>query len=122
MKKLLTVCLILALFLPAASLADEQDVIGCWSSYETLNTGAPYITSVFLSEDHTCYFVSQFFKPDEAGVGRAYVGTWEYNNDGTVYVKTGNNTYITLTFSDSYVGAFDTRNGSFYVNVSKFLE
>ena len=120
MKKLLIVTLIAALLLPVFAMASENDVVGCWSGYEMLETGAPTITTFYLAQDHTCYFVIQSFRQTEAGLGRNYVGTWEINSDGTVSVKTGNNSSMTLLFSDTYVGAMDKETGSLYVNVSKF--
>ena len=120
MKRLITVILILALLLPAAALADEKDVIGCWGAYEILTTGAPSMIMVYLAEDHTCYYVNQMFRPDEPAFGRQYVGTWEMLSNGFVYIKTGNNANMTLMFSNEYVGALDTGTNQLYVNLSKF--
>ena len=121
MKKLITIILILALILPAAALADEKNVVGCWGTYETLSTGAPAMTMLYLAEDHTCYFLTQMFGPDEPAIGRQYVGTWEMKSDGNVYIKTGNNTDMTLVFSNEYVGAMDVDTNQLYVNLSKYF-
>lgn len=120
MKKLIILFLIFALFLPAAALAGESDVIGCWGHYDVLTDGAPAMTMLYLAEDHTCYFLTQMFRADKEGFGRTFIGTWEYQSDGSVFVKTGKNTSITFIFSETYVGAQDTETGDLYVNLSKY--
>lgn len=120
MKKLLALILVLALLLPAAALAAESDVIGCWAHYSPLSDGAPFVEVIVLAEDHTCYYLSQMYSTDEAGLGRTFVGTWEMNADGTVTAKIGNNTSATLRFSGTYVGAMDTKTGALFVHLDLF--
>ena len=119
MKKLIAVFLVLVL-LPVLALAD--DAVGCWTHYELLTDGCPYMEMLYLSPDHTCFFLVQAFHADEPGLGRAYIGTWKLNADGTVTAKVGDNTSMTLFFSESYVGALDVKTGRMYVNIAKFLE
>lgn len=118
MKKLF--CLLLVLIcLPVIAFSDESDVVGCWAHYEMLTDGAPAMSMLYLAEDHTCYFVTQMFHPDKAGVGRKYVGTWSLQSDGSIYAKTGNNTDMTLTiFNESL--AFDKSTMTVFVNITPF--
>lgn len=120
MKKLIPIILILSLLLASAGLADESDVVGCWTHYELLTDGAPFMETVYLSADHSCYYLTQMFHPDREGLGRTFIGTWEMRADGTVYAKTGNNTHMELTFSKTYIGALDSQTGRLFVNISKY--
>ena len=120
MKKLLAVVLILALLLPVAAFADDSDVVGCWAHYELLTTGCPNMEMIYLAPDHTCYFLIQSFKSDDAGLGRTFVGTWEMQSDGTVLAKTGNNTSTVLSFSPNYQAAVNTITLGVYINLSVF--
>lgn len=120
MKKLLAIILIVALLLPVAALADDSDVVGCWAHYELLTTGCPSMEMIYLAEDHTCYFIIQSFRHDEAGLGRTYVGTWEMQSDGTVLAKTGDNSSIVLYFSPEYQVAMNTKTLSVFINLSVF--
>ena len=119
MKKLLAVFLILVLLLPVTVLADESDVVGCWASYQVLTTGCPAMTMLYLADDHVCYFLAQMYEHDEVGFGRTYIGSWEMQRDGSVFVKIGNNATLTLEF-------YGTRNFAVsdamdvYVNITKF--
>lgn len=119
MKKLITIILILAMLLPAAALADESDVIGCWVHYSLLTNGAPGVEFLYLSEDHTSYYLIQTYKPTEAWNGRTHVGTWEMNEDGTVTAQAGNVATITLKFSDDYTLAVSDLI-SVFVNITPF--
>ena len=118
MKKLLAMILILALLVPALALADESDVIGCWVHYELLTTGAPSVTFLYLAEGGVCYYLIQTYKPDDVGMGRTFVGTWEFDKEDTVTAKTGNNAKTTLYFSPDGSVAMDTRTMQIYVNLS----
>ena len=120
MKKLLTIILILALLLPGIALAADSDAVGCWVHYEKLTTGTPSCTMLYLAENHVCYFLIQAFHEDEPGLGRAFVGTWDWDSDGIVIAKTGNNTTTTLAFYPTYQVAIDKETGSIFVNLSVF--
>ena len=102
MKRLITVILILCLLLPAAALAELPDVTGVWISSELLKDGAPSMSYIYLADDHTSYFVIQAFHPDSPGLGRQFVGTWEWISTDKVFVKTGNNTSTTLRILGDY--------------------
>ena len=120
MKKLITVILILVVLVPACAFAvDESDVVGCWAHYEVLETGSPSMSMLYLSEDHTCYFLIQAFRSDEAGIGRTFVGNWKIESDGTLYAKTGNNTDTRLKFSSSNI-AVNVETMEVYVNITPF--
>ena len=82
-------------------------------------TGAPTMTMLYLSADHTCYFVIQSFRTDEPGLGRSYVGTWNIQSDGTVYAKTGNNSDLTLTLYSNNISV-DKSTMEVYVNITPF--
>ena len=118
MKKLIALFLILAL-LPAAALASESDIVGCWANYEMLTDGAPCFTMLYLTEDHRCYFVTQAFHEDGEGLGRTYIGSWELQPDGSAIVKTGNYAETKLAFDDSYRFAISDLFGV-YVNITNF--
>ena len=120
MKKLLALILVLALLLPAATFAAESDIVGCWASYSVLNDGAPSMCMMYLSADHTCYFLVQMFHPDKEGLGRTYIGTWKLNSDGTLFVKSGNNTSMTLRFSDSGNLAVNMETMEVFANITPF--
>lgn len=119
MNKLITIVLIMVLILPAAALADESDVIGCWAHYEVLQTGAPSVAFLYLAADHTCYYLIQSYRKDEAGIGRTHVGTWEMLADGSVSAKTGNRTETVLAFPTSYGYGVDS-NLNIFVNITAF--
>ena len=119
MKRLVCLLLVLVLF-PLVSLADGSEYVGCWASYETLTDGAPVMSMLYLSEDHTCYFVTQMFHPDSPGLGRSYVGTWEILSDGTLRAKTGNNTETKLKFYTSENYALEAETMRVYVNITPF--
>ena len=121
MKKLITVILILVVLVPACAFAvDESDVVGCWAHYDVQNNGAPSMSMLYLSEDHSCYFIIQSFKPDEAWIGRTYVGTWKLLDDGSVYAKTGNNTDTKLTLYGSGGLAVNKETFDVFVNITPF--
>lgn len=120
MKKLLALILIAALILPAIALAGENDVIGCWASYTLQKSGTPKMTMLYLAENHVCYFIVQTFAETEASLGRTYVGTWEMNSRGYVVAKIGNNSEMTLAFSESYGAALNVKTNELYINLAKF--
>ena len=119
MKKLLAVFLILALLLPVAAFADDSDVVGCWASYQLLTTGCPCMTMLYLADDYTCYYFTQMYEHDEVGFGRTFIGSWEMQRDGSVFVKIGN--YATLTlelYGSNNFAVSDTLD--VYVNITEF--
>ena len=119
MKKLLAVFLILALLLPVAAFADDSDVVGCWASYQLLTTGCPCMTMLYLADDYTCYYFTQMYEHDEVGLGRTFIGSWEMQRDGSVFVKIGN--YATLTlelYGSNNFAVSDTLD--VYVNITEF--
>jgi hypothetical protein len=117
MKKLITVILILSMLLPAAALAGESDVVGCWAYYSVSSSGTPSMEMIYLADDHTCYFLIQSFDHDEPSLGRAFVGTWEMQQDGSVFAKTGNNTNTTLMFdTNEYAVAYNPKANKYYIN------
>lgn len=99
MKKLFVLILVIALILPAASLAgvEEWMVEGNWMGYWHEENGARSITCIVLEEDNIAYFVTQFFHETEPGLGRSYIGTWSLSGD-IVHVKIGNNSSMDLQF------------------------
>ena len=106
MKKLFALILILALLLPVVVLADnpEIDFKTGYAHLELLQDGAPLMSMVYFAEDGTCYFQTQMFHTDEPGLGRSYVGTWEYTSDGNIFAKVGNT--ATLTLRPTAMGCF----------------
>lgn len=101
MKRILVFVLVLALFLPVCSLADHDVpawlIDGSWNHFEKTDDGM-LLTSMYLDEDGTAYFVTQVFNADGAGIGRAYLGTWEKTGLDTLRVFTGTNSFIDLTY------------------------
>ena len=119
MKKIAALILAAALLFSACAFADDADVVGCWACYEMLTDGAPAMSMLYLSDDHTCYYLIQSFHPDEPGLGRAYVGTWEIQNDGSIYAKTGNNTETILQLYSSNI-AIEKSSLNVFVNITQF--
>ena len=119
MKKLFVLILSLVLLLPVLAAADDSSVVGCWASYQLLTDGAPCLTMLYLAEDHTCYYLTQMYHPDREGIGRTYIGSWEIQADGSIFVKTGNNSSVTLSFYNSENFALsDTME--VFVNITAF--
>lgn len=99
MRKLIALVLILVLALPAAAFADDVREVDYYYGYghiEIAKDGSPYMSIIYFAQDHTCYYLTQMFWHDEPGLGRSYIGTWEYTDNGEVFAKTGNNTSMTL--------------------------
>ena len=119
MKKLIALILFVTMLLPASALTDESDVVGCWVHYSVLTNGAPGVEFLYLSEDHTSYYLIQTYKPTEAWNGRTHVGTWVMNEDGTVTAQVGNVATINLSFSDEYTLAMSDLL-SVFVNITPF--
>ena len=120
MKRLICVVLILFLLIPAAALADA-DFSGCWVSTETLATGCPSVTFLCLREDHTCFYLIQSFREEEAGPGRTFIGTWDVQ-DGVVVAKTGNNTTTSLLFNEEFTVGYDPSTLKFYIHTSLMID
>ena len=121
MKKLIAVFLIFAL-LPIVAVAEDSDVIGCWSTYLIITTGTPLLTMLYIAEDHTCYFTAQYFYSDSPAIGRAYVGTWEIRDEDYLVAKTGDDTETVLYLSPSRDSAIETSTGRLFVNISEFIK
>lgn len=121
MKKLITTILILAMLLPAAALAVRgSEFVGCYVCYELLTTGAPSMAMFYLGPNNICYYLVQQFRPDEPSVGRAFVGTWELQSDGSVIAKTGNNTSMTLIIPEGAAVAYDKELNRYFINISLY--
>ena len=119
MKKLFVLILAFVLLLPVLAAADDSSVVGCWASYQLLTDGAPCLTMLYLAEDHTCYYLTQMYHPDREGIGRTYIGSWEIQPDGSVFVKIGNSATLTLSFySSQNFAVSDTMD--IYVNITDF--
>lgn len=90
MKKIFTLILALALFLPAASLANtEEELVGTWVGSSEFVYGEVNYFIVRLYEDHTALYESsciRFYEDDPfTNVNNA---TWELKEDGVhVYYK-----------------------------------
>lgn len=103
MKKLIALFFALALAVSAASCEsmpfDEYCYYYGYGHIEVAKDGSPYMSIIYLAEDHTCYYLTQMFSTDEPRLGRAYVGTWETLDDGKIFAKIGENTSRTLKLS-----------------------
>ena len=120
MKRFFVVLLVLALLIPFTAFAlTESDVVGCWAHYLTAADGSPTMAMLYLAEDHTCYYVIQSFRHDEAGLGRTHVGTWNLQSDGTVYAQTGNNSSTELTFYSQSI-AYTKKTMDIYINITPY--
>lgn len=123
MKKLLSFLLILALLLSSVALSEDlSSICGGWATVEKLTTGSPSMSFFYLAEDYKSYYLIQSFKEEEPGLGRAYVGYWEVMEDGSVFVKTGNNTSLTLSFSDGRIVAFDVKTFQIYIHYGEYID
>ena len=98
MKKLFTLILILCLLLPVFALGEdpEIDYTTGYAHLDLLNDGAPMMSMIYFSSDGTCYYLTQMFHTDEPGLGRSFVGTWEYTGDGNIFARIGNKSTVTL--------------------------
>lgn len=101
MKRFFVFAFVIVLLLPACSFADVDVpawlIEGSWNHFEKTNDGM-LLTSMYLSEDGTAYFVTQLFNSDGPGIGRAYLGTWEKTGSDTLCVYTGTNSSVDLTY------------------------
>lgn len=121
MKKVVTMLLVIVLLLPAAALAiTDQEVVGCYVYYELLTTGCPSMTMFYLGPDHVCYYLIQQYRHDEPSLGRAYVGTWEMQSDGSVYAKTGNKTSMNLIIPEGASIAYNKDLNQYFINISLY--
>lgn len=99
MKKLITIILILAMLLPAVTLAEENkeiDYYGGYAHIEISKDDTPIMYVIYFAEDYKCYFLAQAFDSKRPTIGRAFVGNWGYTSDGEVHAVTGENTEITF--------------------------
>ena len=116
MKKLAALILALVLVLPVSALAfeDEIDTDYGYAHMEVSSDGSPYMAVIYFAEDHTCYYLAQFFHHDAPGIGRAYVGTWEYTDEGYVHAKIGENSEITFRVFSSMNAIVDRKTMDVY--------
>lgn len=114
MKKIFALILVLALVLPAAALSSVEAwlIEGAWTHVEDTESGK-LITSMYLEEDGKAYFVTQMFYSEEPGLGRSFVGSWEFTGPDTIHVITGNNSSIDLTYH-SFNMMFDHELHDYY--------
>lgn len=103
MKKLIALFFAFSLVFSAAScesmpFEEYCDFYG-YAHIETLKSGAPAMSFIYLTKDHTCYYLTQTFSPEEPRLGRSYVGTWEMLDDGKIFAKIGDNATRTLKMS-----------------------
>ena len=98
MKKILSFILILVLVFPALAFAEEYEIdeFYGYAHMDVFADGSPVMYMIYFAPDQTCYFTVQSFRHEEPGLGRAYVGTWEYMDDRCIFAKTGDNTDITF--------------------------
>ena len=101
MKKLLAVALILVFLLPLVVHAEEGVpswlIEGSWNHYETTDDGM-LLTSLYLAENGTAYFMTQLFRSDGPGLSRSFVGSWEKTGLNSIHVITGNSASLDLTY------------------------
>lgn len=114
MKKLIALILITALLLPFSAFADTDIpawmMEGSWNHFESTAYGM-LLTSIYLDEDGTAYFVTQLFNAEGPGLGRAFRGTWEKTGVDTVHVVTGKNSSLDLTYCTyNMMFDYDLRN------------
>lgn len=116
MKKLLAVILILSLLLPVSAFADADVpawlMEGSWNHFQSTADGM-LLTSLYLDDDGTAYFVTQLFNAEGPGLGRAFRGTWEKTGVDTLHVVTGNNSSLDLTYC-TYNMMFDYAMQDYY--------
>ena len=118
MKKLLTLLLVLALFLPAAATAGEEDIIGTsWAHSEIMDNGAPYLIMFYLGKNHLCYYVSQKFTENTYWTVVQHVGSWNIRPDGTVWMEMDIGVYRCLSFNDFYEVAMDQDTNELFYRV-----
>ena len=93
MKKLITVFLILALLLPACSVADDPDpIVGCWYIYSGIVDDA----DVYF-EFHTFVFTSD---------GNIFSSKYDVSKDG-----------ITSLTDFKVIGMWSNENNDYYINI-----
>jgi len=93
MKKLITVVLILALFLPAAALADDTDpIVGAW-----------YVYSGIVEDSQVYYEIYVFFFTDD---GNVLSSKYDVSKEG----KTDAKDY-------SVIGLWTKESGKYFVNI-----
>ena len=101
MKKLITVLLILALLLPAASIASDS-IVGIWYTYIELEDQGHEL-DIFRFDDDGSLFSSSY-KIDKQGITTAkdykQIGVWS-NKDDHYYINLGFNGAKELAVEDS---------------------
>lgn len=101
MKKSIVLFLALVVALPVLAFADvdvpEWLIEGSWNHFEDTGDGM-LLTSMYLTEEKTVYYVTQLFDSSGPVYGRSFLGSWEKTGADTVHVKIGNNTSLDLTY------------------------
>lgn len=97
MKKLIAVILLLSLFIPFSSFADPSlDFFAAYCHSEINKDDSPFFAVLYFTESGNCYYSEKSFTASAPGQDNAYIGTWEYNDDGDIAVKFRQNTVFTL--------------------------
>ena len=99
MKKAFLLLLALCLLLPAFSSALEIDPYYAYCHVELTKSGSPYMATLYFTEDQKVFFSCQMFYEDEPGLGRSFIGEWEYTPEGEIFAKIGNTATMTLHLS-----------------------
>ena len=113
MKKLLAVVLILALLLPASSLAveplseSEQRYVGGWAMYASRNNGTILHFSLTFTEDRSVYLRTLTIKNGVPDYNNLSSGTWQELLDGTIYLTLSGNSYAANILDDDYLKLMD---------------
>lgn len=100
MKKTFALLLVLAIVFPVVSLAvnvEEWLIEGSWNHFEHTDDGM-LLTSMYLTEEGTAYYVTQLFNSDGPVYGRSFLGSWKKTGLNTIHVVIGNNSSLDLTY------------------------
>lgn len=122
MKKPIVIILITAILILSSSGAFALSAVGCWAHCNLTTSGYPSMTMLYLAEDYSCYYLIQSFNKEEAGLGRTFVGTWEYLDDLTVLAKTGNNVSTKLYFDPTFTIAMGNGPLDIFINLNLIYE
>ena len=115
MKKCLSIILIVSLVLFCVSFASAVSptfIEGAWTHLEDTENGC-LITSLYLTEEGTAYFVTQLFRDNEPAIGRAFVGSWSFIDRNKIHIITGNSATLDLTYC-SFNMMFDNDLRDYY--------
>lgn len=112
MKRFL-IFMLAALLIPVAACAGWMEGTA-WVHSELTNERAPVTSYLYLGENGECYYSTYMFHPDQDALGRTYNGTWKELPYGDIWVKTGEHTELTLTFSHDQTKAMDQNEWIYY--------